>query len=98
MSGRNPTILIIKVVSKFNEQSWSSVILHLKQSDCAGGLSIKMSSYQYRDPHVKDKTVMRCGFWLTGGSSGSQSEVAFENKNIGILDEKTIQNGILSTG
>ena len=22
-----------------------------------GGLNIKMSSYQYRDPHVKDKTV-----------------------------------------
>ena len=41
---------------------------------------------------------MRCGFWLTGSSSGSQSEVAFENKKIGILDEKTIENGILSTG
>ena len=24
-----------------------------------GCLSIKMASYQYRDPHVKDKTVLR---------------------------------------
>ena len=24
-----------------------------------GRLNIKMSSYQYRDPHVKDKTVSR---------------------------------------
>ena len=24
-----------------------------------GGLNINMSSYQYRDPHVKDKTVSR---------------------------------------
>ena len=24
-----------------------------------GRLNIKMSSYQYRDPHVKDKTVLR---------------------------------------
>ena len=23
------------------------------------GLNIKMSSYQYKDPHVKDKTVSR---------------------------------------
>ena len=27
---------------------------------CPGGhLNIKMSSYKYRDPHVKDKTVLR---------------------------------------
>ena len=28
-------------------------------SNRGGRLNIKMSSYQYRDPHVKDKTVSR---------------------------------------
>ena len=27
-----------------------------------GHLNIKMSSYQYRDPHVKDKTVWRLSY------------------------------------
>ena len=27
--------------------------------ESGGRLNIKMSSYQYRDPHVKDKTVSR---------------------------------------
>ena len=27
--------------------------------DSGGQLNIKMPSYQYRDPHVKDKTVSR---------------------------------------
>ena len=30
-----------------------------------GRLSIKMSSYQYRDPHVKDKTVSPTVLFLT---------------------------------
>ena len=31
-----------------------------------GGLNIKMSSYQYRDSHVKDKTVSRPSYLLHG--------------------------------
>ena len=28
-------------------------------SSSGGSLSLKMQSYQYRDPHIKDKTVSR---------------------------------------
>ena len=31
-----------------------------------GRLNINMSSYQYRDPHVKDKTVLRLCYLLHG--------------------------------
>ena len=28
--------------------------------ELGGHLNVKMSSYQYRDPHVRDKTVFDC--------------------------------------
>ena len=31
-----------------------------------GHLNMKMSSYQYRDPHVKDKTVLRLSYLSHG--------------------------------
>ena len=38
------------------------LLLPLKSGGC---LNIKMPSYQYRDPHVKDKTVLRPSYLLT---------------------------------
>ena len=34
------------------------LMMHVRVRASGGRLNIKMSSYQYRDPHVKDKTVL----------------------------------------
>ena len=38
-----------------NELQW----VDKDEREPGGRLSIKMPSYQYKDPHVKDKTVLR---------------------------------------
>ena len=43
-----------------NDQSLSIAVIDCVRCWCAGvRLNVKMSSYQYRDPHIKDKTVSR---------------------------------------
>ena len=38
--------------------TWNPIISRFREFAGSGGrLNIKMSFYQYRDPHVKDKTV-----------------------------------------
>ena len=37
----------------------TSAILPTELLDSGSRLNIKMSSYQYREPHTKDKTVLR---------------------------------------
>ena len=45
--------------------SWRAYLIYvilLKMGSSEGRLNIKMLSYQYRDPHVKDKTVSRSSY------------------------------------
>ena len=46
-------ILLIKLHIIYKKNEYHNVV------KSGGRLNIKMSSYQYRDPHVKDKTVSR---------------------------------------